>query len=141
MVTLETMRRIKEPPYAEKTLPRDDSKGELTMTHKTAKIPFDLMDGVPASDDREVNELAEVIASLPDHNVESFIRGVYRAMLGWERTGNPEVLASFADGTLVTTRLRRDPETDRALREAPTKPAAPEDSVNVEDALRERGLL
>jgi hypothetical protein len=141
MATLETMRRIKEPPYAERPLPRDDSKGELTMTEQSVKIPFTSMDGLPAADDLAVTELMEVFASLPRENLEYAISLLMRAAVGWERTGRTDYLTSLADDALVTTRLRRDAETDRALREAPAKPAAPEDSVDVTEALRERGLL
>jgi hypothetical protein len=134
------MRRIKEPPYAEKTLPRYDSKGELAMTQQDMKIPLTDMDGVPAADDPAVTELMEAFASLPRENLEWALSLLMRAAVAWERTGRTDYLEVLADGTLVTTRLRGDAKTDRALREAPAKPAAPEDTFNVEQALRERGL-
>jgi hypothetical protein len=111
------------------------------MTDQTVKIPLTEMDGVPAADDPAVAELTEVFASLPRENLEWAISLLMRAAVGWERTGRTACLEALAESALVTTRLRRDPETDRALREAPAKPAAPDDSVSVEEALRERGLL
>ena len=47
---------------------------------------------------------------------------------------------NLAEDSLVTIGLRRDPGLDRALREAPSTPAAPGGSVDVEEMLRERGL-
>lgn len=109
------------------------------MTQQSAKIPFDLMDGAPATDDHEAAELAGMIASLPDHQIETFVRGVYRAMLGWERTGNTGMLTTFAEDALVTTRLRRDPKVDEAYRKARRTPAGPDGTVDVDEMLREIG--
>lgn len=104
------------------------------------KQSFDLMPGLPARDDPELVELMEVIARLPKENVDEIARDLLRAALGSRRTGNPAYLTCLAEDALVTIRLRRDPELDRALREAPRKPAGPGGSVDVEDMLRERGL-
>jgi hypothetical protein len=111
------------------------------MTQQPVKIAFTYMDGLPADDDEAVAELTKVYASLPRENLENAIRLLMRAAVGWERTGRTDYLTCLAEDTLVTTRLRRDPEVDRALRNAPQKPAAPGDSVNVTEMLRERGLL
>jgi hypothetical protein len=104
------------------------------------KQAFDLMPGLPARDDAELRELMEVIARLPRENVDEIARDLLRAALGRQRTGDSSYLASLAEDALVTIRLRRDPELDRALRDAPKKPAGPSGSVDVEEMLRERGL-
>lgn len=104
------------------------------------KQAFDLMPGLPAQDDAELAELMEVISRLPRENVDEIARDMLRAALAHERTGDPGHLACLAEDALVTIRLRRDPELDRALREAPRKPAGPDGSVDVEEMLRERGL-
>lgn len=107
---------------------------------EAVKQPFDLMPGLPARDDAEVEELMEVIARLPRENVNEIVRDLLRAAAGHKRTGSTGYLTCLAEDALVTIRLRRDPEVDRALREAPKKPAGPEGSVDVEEMLRERGL-
>lgn len=104
------------------------------------KQAFDLMPGLPARDDPELVELMEVIARLPRENVDEIARDLLRAALGTRRTGDTAYLGCLAEDALVTVRLRRDPELDRALREAPRKPAGPRGSVDVDAMLRERGL-
>lgn len=104
------------------------------------KIAFAYMDGVPADDDQAVAELMQVFTSLPRENVEYALRNFFRAAVGWERTGREDYLTCLAEDALVTTRLRRDPEVDRALRNAPTKPAAPEDTVDTDEFLKGHGL-
>jgi hypothetical protein len=104
------------------------------------KQASDLMPGLPERDDAELRELMEVITRLPRENVEEIARDLLRAALGHQRTGDPSYLTGLADDALVTIRLRRDPELDRALRDAPRKPAGPSGSVDVEEMLRERGL-
>ena len=110
------------------------------MTQQPVKIPFDMMDGAPADSDPEVAALMEVYASLPRENLESFIRGVLRASAGWERTGNASLLTCFAEDTLVTTRLRRDPKVDQAYRKARRTPAGPNGTVDVDEMLQGLGL-
>jgi hypothetical protein len=106
----------------------------------TIKQAFDLMPGLPARDDAELAELMEVISRLPRGNVDEIARDLLRAALAHKRTGDPGYLACLAEDALVTIRLRRDPELDRALSEAPRKPAGPDGSIDVEEMLRERGL-
>jgi hypothetical protein len=104
------------------------------------KQAFDLMSGLPSRDDPELGELMEVVTRLPKENADEVTRSLLRAALGYQRTGDPRYLTCLAEDTLVTFRLRRDPEVDRALRQAPNKPAGPAGSVDVEEMLRERGL-
>lgn len=105
-----------------------------------AKQAFDLLPGLPSRDDAEVEELMDVISRLPRENLEEIARSLLRAALATKRTGSPEYLECLAEDTLVTFRLRRDAEVDRAIREAPAKPAGPGGSVDVEKMLRERNL-
>lgn len=104
------------------------------------KPPFGLMPGLPARDDPELTELMEVIARLPRENVDEVARNLLRAALGHQRTGDPDYLTRLAEDALVTIRLRRDPELDRALTRAPRHPAGPGGSIDVEEFLREHGL-
>ena len=104
------------------------------------KIPFDALEGLPGEDDHAVAELMGIISSLPEESHLYTISLFMRAAVGWERTGSAQFLTTLAQDALVTTRLRRDPEVDRALRNAPTKPAAPEDTVDVREFLKEQGL-
>jgi|ERR1700733_1239939 len=104
------------------------------------KQAFDLLPGLPSRDDAEVGELMDVISRLPRENLEEIARSLLRAALANKRAANPGYLQCLAEDTLVTFRLRRDAEVDRAIREAPVKPAGPEGSVEVEKMLRERSL-
>jgi hypothetical protein len=104
------------------------------------KQGFDMMPGMPARDDDELGELMDVITRLSRENLDEVARSLLRAGLGYERTGDAQYLTCLAQDALVTVRLRRDPEVDRALREAPDKPAGPAQTLDVEEMLRERGL-
>jgi hypothetical protein len=104
------------------------------------KIPFDALEGLPGDSDLAVAELMKIVSSLPEESHLYTISLLMRAAVAWERTGNAQYLTMLAQDVLVTTRLRRDSEVDRALRNAPTKPAAPEDTVNVREFLKEQGL-
>lgn len=105
-----------------------------------AKLPWDLMPGIPAHDDPEVESLLAVFAALPREHLDNLARDLLRCALAWKRTGRADHLACLAEDTLVSVGLRRDPEVDRALREAPKHPVGPSGSVDVEEMLRERGL-
>jgi hypothetical protein len=104
------------------------------------KQAFDLLPGLPSRDDAQVEELMDVVSRLPRENLEEIARSLLRAALATKRTRSPEYLECLAEDTLVTFRLRRDAEADRAIREAPVKPAGPGGSVDVEEMLRERSL-
>jgi hypothetical protein len=113
---------------------------EKVIMAAPVKQGFDMMPGIPARDDDELSELMEVMTRLPRENVDEVARSLLRAALGYERTGDGGYLTRLAQDALVTIRLRRDPEVDRALREAPDKPADPAQTLDVEEMLRERGL-
>jgi hypothetical protein len=106
----------------------------------TVKQGFDTMPGTPARDDPELSELVEGIIRLPRENVDEIVRSLLRAALGYERNGDTGYLTCLAEDALVTIRLRRDPEVDKALKNAPDKPAGPAHTLDVEEMLRERGL-
>jgi hypothetical protein len=117
------------------------------MREKIMKVPvkqaFDLMPALPPRDDAEVEDLMEVVSRLPRENLEEIARSLLRAALGHKRTGDPGCpgcLTNLAEDFLVTIALRRDPEHDKALKVAPTMPAGPEGSVDVEEMLQARGL-
>jgi hypothetical protein len=113
----------------------------MTTTETPAvKQAFDLLPGLPSRDDAEVGELMDVVSPLSREGVDEIARCLLRAALGYRRTGSAVYLVTLAEDSLVTIGLRADPELDRALREAPVRPAAPEDSVDVEEMLRQRGL-
>ena len=77
---------------------------------------------------------------LPRQNVEEIAWDLLRAALGHRRTGDHSYLTCLAEDALVTIRLRRDPELDRALTQALKKPVDPRATVGVEEMLRECGL-
>lgn len=99
------------------------------------KQPFADMPGLPAREDTELNELMATAGRLPRTALESIIRNLYRAALGYERTGNAEYLTCLAEDALVTMRLRSDPEYNRALNDAPGKPARPDETLDLEEVL------
>lgn len=115
-----------------------EGRGFLMKT--PVKQAFSLMPGLPARDDAELRELMEVVTRLPRENIEEIARDLLRAGLGHKRTGDHGFLTCLAEDALVTIRLRRDPELDRALTQAPKEPAGPRGSVDVDEMLRERGL-
>jgi hypothetical protein len=117
-----------------------DASRARAVADKQAKQAFDRMPGLPARDDEEVEKLMEVVSRLPRENVEEIARCLMRAAVGFKRTGNSGHLTTLAVDSLVTIRLRRLAEVDRALKEAPARPAGPEGSVDVEAMLRDRGL-
>lgn len=102
--------------------------------------PFVAMEGLPPRDDPQLEALADTAARLPRAAADALIRNLYRAALGYERTGDPDYLTCLAADALVTMRLRRDPEYEKALTEAPARPADPGDAGDVEDMLAQWGL-
>jgi hypothetical protein len=102
------------------------------------KQPLSAMSGLPSREDAELASLMAGAARLPREGVEETVRCLLRAALGYERSGNPEYLTCLAIDALVTMRLRRDPEGDRAYKEAPAEPG--EESLDVEEMLGRYGL-
>jgi hypothetical protein len=104
------------------------------------KQPFDQMTGLPTRDDKELEPLMEAAARLPSAAAEEVIRSLLRAAVGYERTGDVRYLTCLAQDALVTFRLRRDPETGKALDAAPASPGDPADAADVEEVLARHGL-
>ena len=104
------------------------------------KQPFDQMAGLPARDDKELGPLMEAAARLPSAAAEEVIRSLLRAAVGYERTGDTRYLSCLAQDALVTFRLRRDPESGKALDAAPESPGDPADAADVEEVLARHGL-
>jgi hypothetical protein len=104
------------------------------------KQPFDQMAGLPERDDKELGPLMEAAARLPQAAVDEVIRSLLRAAIGYERTENARYLTCLAQDALVTFRLRRDPETGKALDAAPASPSDPADAADVEEVLARLGL-
>jgi hypothetical protein len=98
------------------------------------------MPGLPAREDAELVELMEVVMRLPRAAADETIWNLYRAALGYERTGDTALLACLTQDALVTVRLRRDPDSDKEFLAAPDKPASTADTLDVEELLRERGM-
>jgi len=89
----------------------------------TVKQRFSELEGVPARDDPELVLLMQAAARLPEAGAQEVIANLLRAALGWERSGNPVILAAAAETTLVTFRTRRDAEDQAALDARPDQPA------------------
>ncbi len=97
-------------------------------------------EGFPPEDDSEIAPLIEAVRRMPQWRQENVIITVLRAALGYERTGNEEMLRKLASGALVTFRSRRDAEDQKAL-DAPPKPAGPiEEASDLEDVFARLGL-
>lgn len=107
---------------------------------KQIKQPFAALPGLPLRDDAELSGLMTIVKRIPSEALEEIVRNAFRAALGYERVGNTEFLTCFAEDALVTIRLRRDPDGDKAFEDAPDKPGSLEDTVDLEEVLQARGL-
>ena len=99
------------------------------------KQPFDEMPGLPSHEDAELNELMTLASRMPRTALESIVCSLYRAALGYERTGDAAYLICLAEDALVTMRLRSDPEYEKALNDAPGRPARPDETLDLEEVL------
>ena len=113
------------------------------MTELPHRLPprpsFHDFPGLPDRDDPELVALMGVISRLPEEGKEEMFRGMLLSALAFDRTGDPEFLSSHAEAALVTVRIRRDPEDEKALNGARyLKPSGR--TVNVGQMLAERGL-
>ena len=106
------------------------------------KKAFDALPGLPARDDPEVEALMAVAGRMPRANLEEITRSLLRCALATETTGDTQYLSCLGEDMLVTTRLRTDPECEKALSEYRHRPARPgRQSVDVREMLAARGLL
>jgi hypothetical protein len=97
------------------------------------------LDGLPDRDDPELVTLMGVVSRLPKGGMEEIVCSLTRIALAFDRTADPEFLTTLAEDHLVTLRIRRDPETEKALN-APHRPADPADTLDVEEMLARHGL-
>ncbi len=82
---------------------------------------FTALGGIPPQDDPELATLMEAARRLPRDRADTVIESMLRCSLGYERTGNQEFLTRLASNALVTFRVRRDPEDQKALDAAPAR--------------------
>ena len=98
------------------------------------------IEGFPAEDDTELAPLIEAVRRMPQWRQENLIITLLRAALGYERTGNEEMLRKLASGALVTFRSRRDAEDQKALDAEPPAPGPAEDAADLEEVFARLGL-
>jgi hypothetical protein len=98
------------------------------------------MEGFPAEDDTELAPLVEAVRRMPSWRQENVIITVLRAALGYERTGNEEMLRKLASGALVSFRSRRDAEDQKALDAEPPAPGPAEDAADLDEVFARLGL-
>jgi hypothetical protein len=97
--------------------------------------------GLPDLDDPDLVAMMGTVSRLAEEGRMEMLRGMLRTALAFDRTGDPEFLSSHAEAALVTMRIRRDPEDEKALNAARyLQPAAPGHTVDVEEMLARRGL-
>lgn len=101
---------------------------------------FSRIDGVPGEDDPELAPLIEAVRRMPQQRQENVIIAVLRGVLGFERTGNEEILSTMAASVLVTFRSRRDPEDQKALDAPPRTPGPIEESSDLDEVFERLGL-
>lgn len=71
-------------------------------------------------DDPEVTAAADVVANLPAPERQRVLTALTSAVCGYQRTHDPACLTDFARDFSATVRLRKDPDYEKALTEAPT---------------------
>lgn len=107
---------------------------------RSTKQPFASLEGLPPRDDAELRAFMDTTGRLPRENVEEIARNLYRAALGHERTGDPTCLTYLAEDTLVTMRIRGNPERRKEVTETPARPGDPAGAVDVDEVLSRWGL-
>ncbi len=98
------------------------------------------IEGFPAEDDTELAPLIDAVRRMPQWRQENIIITLLRAALGYERTGNEEMLRKLASGALVTFRSRRDAEEQKVLDAEPPAPGPAEDAADLEEVFTRLGL-
>jgi len=101
---------------------------------------FTSLDAIPSQDDPELAALMEAVRRLPRDRAETVIESVLRCALGFERTGSQEFLTRLASNALVTFRVRRDPENQKALDAAPADPGPAVDAADLDEVFARLGL-
>jgi len=98
------------------------------------------IDGFPSEDDPELAPLIQAVRRMPQWRQENVIVTVLRAALGYERTGNEEILAALAASALVSFRSRRDAEDQKALDAEPPAPGPADDAADLDEVFERLGL-
>lgn len=108
---------------------------------RSPKQAFSQLAGLPAPDDPEVSALMEAVASLSREGADTLIRNLLRAAIGHERSGSAGYLATYAEDTLFTMRLRSDPQNKGAFDDAPPgSPARADELEDVQTVLARHGM-
>lgn len=108
------------------------------MTHPHDQR-FALLDAVPARDDPELASLMEAVRRLPRDRADTVIESVLRCALGYQRTGNLEVLARLASSAIVTFLVRGNPDDQKAL-DAVTAVPGPAAAADLAEVFARLGL-
>jgi hypothetical protein len=101
---------------------------------------FTSLDDIPSQDDPELTALMEAVRRLPRDRADVVIESVLRCALGFERTGSQEFLTRLASNALVTFRVRRDPENQKALDAVPADPGSAAEAADLDEVFARLGL-
>jgi hypothetical protein len=101
---------------------------------------FDALESVPAQGDPELAALMEAVRRLPRDRADTVIESVLMCALGHERTGRQEFLSGLASSALVTFRVRRDPENQKALDAVPPSPGPAAEASDLDEVFARLGL-
>lgn len=101
---------------------------------------FTSLDGLPPQDDPELTALMDVVRRLPRDRADTVVESMLRCVLGYTRTGQQEFLTRLASNALVTFRVRRDPEDQKALDTTRSAPGAAEEAADLDEVFARLGL-
>lgn len=101
---------------------------------------FTNLEGIPSQDDPELATLMDAVRRLPRDRADTVIESMLRCALGFERTGGQEFLTRLASNALVTFRVRRDPENQKALDALPTDPGPAAEAADLDEVFARLGL-
>jgi hypothetical protein len=105
-----------------------------------AEQRFTALDGIPLQNDLELMALMDAVRRLPRDRADTVIESMLRCALGYERTGSQEFLTSLASNALVTFRVRRDPENQKALDADRAASGAAADAADLDEVFNRLGL-
>jgi hypothetical protein len=109
------------------------------MTSNTEQR-FSALDGIPSQDDPELTALMAAVRRLPRDRADTVIESMLMCALGYERTGSQEFLTRLASSALVTFRVRRDPEDQKALDAVPPCLGPAADAADLDEVFARLGL-
>lgn len=93
---------------------------------------------LPPWDDAELVAAIAATEHLTDAERREFLASLYRAVLGWERTGDARLLTQFAREARTTVELWSRPDFRDSARR-PSSPIPPEETLTVHDMLAKLG--